>query len=67
MKHINQIKEKLNQLTNQLKLSRNEDDLIETDLQKWKNDFATNDSTVKCTTEYFNSTKFNTFNQQNSS
>ncbi len=35
-KHINQIDEKLNRLTNQLKLSRQEDDIIETDLQKWK-------------------------------
>ena len=34
--HIDQTKEKLDKLANQLKHSRDEDDIIETDLQKWK-------------------------------
>jgi hypothetical protein len=34
--NITDIEQKLNQLTNQIRLSREENDIIETDLQKWK-------------------------------
>jgi hypothetical protein len=45
--HINQIKEKLNQLTNQLRQSREEEDFTETNLQKWKEE-------IQLMTEQFN-------------
>ncbi len=34
--HIIRIEKKLNQLTNQLRQSREEDDIMEPDLKKWK-------------------------------
>jgi hypothetical protein len=46
-KRINQIEEKLNKLTNQLRQNRQEDDIIEIDLQKWNEE-------LKQMTEQFN-------------
>jgi hypothetical protein len=39
-KHITQLEDKLNELTNQLRQSREENDIIETDLDRWKDELT---------------------------